>query len=486
MIRARLPLFLAIQALLGFWNLGLLAPWMDEVTTLDLTAHPPRFAIEVAAWDVHPPTFYLLVWCWRHLPLGLNPAIQIRILTVLLGLLATVAADRLLASRLPEVARTWFLALWCCSPCLLLYARMCRSYSLQVLTTVIAIGCLVRCLEKTERRFVGWSGLAILVTIYTHYVPGMALMGAANLTLLGRRRWRDAALLDGIVIVGLTPWVVWLVKSLESWGRHDQRYAAIGGVAEYALKLGYWGMSFLAGEAVPDPLLLLAMALAPLVLLVVWWGRSRLPGLFLLTAVLAGIGFIGVARWVSYPFLPARLLFVLPLMLLLFAAGAAVRPRLGTAACAALLTVFLAGDWCYFHTAGFRNKQYPMPVREIAALMKPGSLPLVDSANSDTAALEEALGPGRRVWQTTLPGTEPRLADPMLQTVWFLRNTHDISAGSLNARFETQLRRSVQLVSVRRYQPFTPLEHRLMLAIGMQHPPDYFSELLEFRRPYVR
>ena len=34
---------------------------------------------------------------------------------------------------------------------------------------------------------------------------------------------------------------------------------------------------------------------------------------------------------------------------------------------AAMLVLSLAGDWCYFHLTGFRNKQYPMPMREIAA-----------------------------------------------------------------------------------------------------------------------
>jgi len=47
--------------------------------------------------------------------------VQARVLTVLIGLAATVAADRLLASRLSGRARVYFLALWCLSPCLLLY-----------------------------------------------------------------------------------------------------------------------------------------------------------------------------------------------------------------------------------------------------------------------------------------------------------------------------------------------------------------------------
>ncbi|HXA52256.1 MAG TPA: hypothetical protein VNV86_18190, partial [Candidatus Acidoferrum sp.] len=363
----------------------------------------------------------------------------------------------------------------------LLYARMCRSYSLQALATVVAIGCLLRCLEKPGRRDVILTAAALLAAMYAHYVPGLALIAAANLALIWRRRWRDAVLLNAIVGTGLLPWAVWLAESLQVWGRHGGGYAAIGGVAEYGLKVAYWGMSFLAGEAVPDVLLIAALAIAPFCTLLIWWGYRRWTRLCAITGILTVIGFIGVARWVSYPFLPARLLFLLPLMLLLLVTGASVRPRFGAAVCSALLLLFLAGDWCYFHELGFRNKQYPMPMREIAALMEPGSLPLVDSTNSDAPALEYALGPDRPVCRTESPESEARVADPAVHAVWFLRNTHDVSTGSLNARFEAGLRSRMRLVSVRKYQPFTPWELRLMHAMGMKDPPLYFSELLEFR-----
>jgi hypothetical protein len=407
-------------------------------------------------------------------------------LTVLLALAATVAADRLLASRLPDHARIWFLALWCSSPCLLLYARMCRSYSLQALVAVIAVGCLLRCLERPGRRDVVFLSAALLAAIYAHYVPGLALIAAANLALAWRRRLRDAVLLNGIVGTGLLPWAVWLAESLQVWGRHGGGYAAIGGVAEYGLKVAYWGMSFLAGEAVPDALLAVALAVAPFCALLLWWGCRRWTSLTAITGIVTVIGFIGVARWVSYPFLPARLLFLLPLILLLLVTGASTRPRFGAAVCGVLLLLFLAGDWCYFHEQGFRNKQYPMPMREIAALIEPGSLPLVDSTNSDAPALEYVLGPSQPVWRTELPESATRIADPAVRAVWFLRNNHDVSSGSLNAKFEAELRSRMRLVSVRKYEPFTPWELRLMHAMGMKDPPLYFSELLEFRSDGAR
>lgn len=482
MKRSPFAAFLAFQALLSFWSLGLLSPWGDEAYTLLLLRHSAADVVRTAAADVHPPVFYLLLWLWQRLPFGLDPAVQARILTVLFALTATVAAGRMLLPRFSPRARVWFLALWCASPCLLLYARMSRSYSLQVLVAVIAAGYLLRCLEDPRRGLVVATSLAVLAALYTHYVPGIALSAATNLALLGRRRWRDAALLDGIVAAGFLPWAIWLLHALAAWSSHGAGYTVVGGPAEYILKLAYGAMSFLAGEAVPDPLLVIAILLAPLALLAIWRGRKCDPPLFALAAVLALTGFIGVAHWVSYPFIPARMLFLLPLVLALAASGLASWPRAGTAAASALLVLSLAGDWCYFHKLGFRNKQYPMPMGEIAALMAPPSLPLVDSANSDPYALEYALGPTRKVWRTADPETAARLADPTIQTVWFLRNTHDLSAGSLNAEYEARLRAAMHLVSVRRYEPFTPIEQRLMQSLGMKHPPDTFTELLEFRR----
>ena len=58
------------------------------------------------------------------------------------------------------------------------------------------------------------------------------------------------------------------------------------------------------------------------------------------------------------------------------------------------------------------------------------------------------------------------LADPRVRTVWFLRNTHDVSPAGLNAQFEAQLRARMA-ETVHSYEPYTPLERFLM---GSQCP----------------
>ena len=483
-----LPVFLTIQGLLSFWNLSLLSPWMDEASTLMFEHAPAGHVVQVAANDVHPPLFYLLLWVWQRLPLGLDWAVQARVLTVLIGLGATVAADRLLVAQVPgrlaDTARLYFLSLWCLSPCLLLYSRMCRSYSLQALVVVVAVACLLRYLESPLRSPLP-IGAAIIAAIYTHYVPGLAMLMVtnaaivANGAIVARRRWRDLALMDGAIAIGLVPWAWWLVRSLRAWGRHDTSYAVVGGVMEPVVKFGYWAMSFTMGEAAPDAVIVAAVLMMPVIGWLILDSRvkGRLPAI---TAGLAVIGFIAVARWVSYPFLPARLLFLLPLVLILFAAGAARRRWAGGVAVAALVGIALIGDWCYFHKIGFRNKQYPMPMREIAQLVGTEGLVVVDSINSDPKAMEYALG--RPVVRTSDTGVHAKLEDPRVLAVWFLRNTHDVSAGGLNGRLEGRLRERFRLAKVRGYEGFTPLEKGAMRAIGMTNPPAYFSELMEFRR----
>src|SRR6185369_13753290 len=59
------------------------------------------------------------------------------LLPMLFALLATIALDRLWLKHAPPRVRAWCLALWTLSACLLLYSRMARSYSLQVLGFIV-------------------------------------------------------------------------------------------------------------------------------------------------------------------------------------------------------------------------------------------------------------------------------------------------------------------------------------------------------------
>jgi len=490
--RHPLAAFLPLQALLYCWNLALLAPWGDEAGTLFALRGTLHSVIQFAANDVHPPLYYLLLFYWQKMLLGFDWAVQARLLSVLFALLATVAVDHFWGTRFEPRTRFALLALWTLSPCLLLYARMCRSYSLQALLAIVATALLSRVAAQTSWRDGALLALALLGALYTHYVAGIALLATANLVLFYRRRWRPALAVDCAIAIGYLPWIWRLAASLASWGTHGRGYGLTGSrVLEVPVKFAYWSMSFEMGEAHPDAMLVLGALLLPLLAAVAWQGARRTPELAWMAGASSGIGFIGVAHWVSYPFIPARMLFVLPFFLVLIARGAGARPRWGNPAVAALLLLSLSGIWCYFHKTGFRNKQYPMPVQEIASQILRDSQPgdsaiLVDSTNSDPVALRYALDGHRSFFETSRPETSAEVtrlvADPRIRTVWFLRNTHDVSPTGLNSQFQAQLR--VRMVeTVHSYQPYTPLERLVVSSSwGTYKTPRYFQELLEFRR----
>ena len=496
--RHPLALFVPLQALLYCWNLALLSPWGDEAGTLLAERGGLSHLIQFAATDVHPPLYYLLLHGWQQLPLGFDWAVQARLLSVLFAVLGTVALDGLWGAHLEERARLTLLALWTLSPCLLLYARMCRSYSLQALLAIVAAAILGRVAAQSNWRNAALLALALLAALYTHYVAGIALIATANLTLLYRRRWRAVLVVDGAIAVGYLPWIWRLAASLSSWGSNGRNYTLTGSrVLEVPVKFAYWSMSFVMGEAVTDAVLILGVLALPLVAAVAWQGARRCPEVAWLAGALGAIGFMGVARWVSYPFVPARLLFVLPFFLLLVVQGAApgaaresARTRWSNLAVAAMLLLSLSGIWCYFQKTGFRNKEYPMPIQEIAAgILRDSraedSAILVDSTNSDPVAMMYALDARRPILQTGLPETPATLArllaDPRVHTVWFLRNTHDVSPAGLDARFEAELRARMT-ESIHPLAPYTPLERYLMGMGGAQEAPRYFHELLEYRR----
>jgi Dolichyl-phosphate-mannose-protein mannosyltransferase len=472
-----------------FWKLNLLSPWFDEADQLTYLHTTLANSIAIPASGGHPPLYFFVIYYWMRLPFGLDWTVQARVLSVLFALIATVAADRFWAKGFPGPWRWAYLSLWALSPFLLLYARMSRSYSLQLLAGTLAAGCLMRFLEKRTWRWGVALTFSLALAMYVHYIPGGSLLIAANLMLLRRRQVRSALAVDAGVGLIFLPWIFRLLAFLPTWGLHGgNAYALTGGsLLEIPVKLAYWAFSFFLGEAVPDAVLLVGGAvMAAAAVLLVSGGRRR-PDVFCIAAAAAVIGFIGVARWNSYPFIPARMIFLFPLFLTLLVSGAAAHRRLGPAVVKALLVLSVSGIWSYFHLAGFRNKQYPMPIAQIADKIRHESAPgafqvLVDSTNSDPFALEYALGPVLRTADAAAADQVRRwLANPQIRTVWFLRNTHDVSPAQWDRRFEELLRPAMRETAFE-YEPFTPLELRVAQAAGVKNPPRYFHELLKFER----
>ena len=188
------------------------------------------------------------------LPLASDPVVRMRKLSALFALLASAAALRFAWPRLEGSWRWWFPALWIVSPCLVLYGRMARSYSLQVLLAVIAIDRFLKfARDPGNRRQALLFALASTLLLYTHYVPGIALLAAANLTLIFRlRSLRPLILPNAVIVLLYSPWIGIALYVLRRVERTTDDYAVMGNpVSEHIVKLGYMGASFLFGKSLP-------------------------------------------------------------------------------------------------------------------------------------------------------------------------------------------------------------------------------------------
>ena len=491
-----------MQATLLFWHIGLLTMWTDELVTYDKVIHPVTRVLAMLRFDVHPPLYFLLVRLWLQLPLPGDVLERIRMFSGAWTLAATILIDRLWLLRLRPSRRWLALALWSFSPAALLYGRMGRSYLMQTALAVIAIAMTWRFLRQPGVRRMATSAAALILLLYTHYVPGIAVAAAFALGLATqaarKRSPRDLGLLAAwisLIALGYAPWLVQMREALGKWTAGNglsTQYLMTGSQAgEQIVKAGYGLVSFIAGECFPAPVLVLI----PIVLLLLAASFSRLwkdsRGLMGLLLAAALIGYLGVAHWVSYPFIPPRLLWLLPFFLMWIALSPGVRPALRNIVIAVLLASDGASLVSYFSQANFLNKSYVVPLPQIAERIASsanpaGSLLLLDGYNTDSAVLLHYLhsapeyhAPTSIVLdESTAAEAMADLRDPRFRRIWVLRNTHDISPHRLTSAIEAAACEG-RRAHLTEYLPYAPWERDAMRLVGIRQPPTYFYQLTE-------
>ena len=489
---APLLVCLAAQVLLLSFRLNVLSLWTDELWSLKIVQQSVPGILRFVAADIHPPLYFLMLHLWLQLPLGGDLVVRMRLLSVLFALAATIAVDLLWARRLAANARLWFLVLWVSSPCLLMYCRMARYYSLQLLVATVAAYALWRLIEQPGRRAPWTYAAALALVLYTHYLAGIALGATGALLLAQRHRWRDLFLSSGLTLVAYLPWLATLAVALWKWTQQTGTYAITRNSAlEMAVKAAFGCISFSLGESIPDWALISGVLLSVPVAWLVWVGLRRNRTLGWLVVPMALIAFIGVARWVPFHGIPARLLFLFPFYLILLISGRESYPRAATAILALLALLSCAGVQSYFERSDFLNKGYAMPYREIASHIcrasTPGkSLVLADGMNIDALVFQYYLGPDWNVFLVNTPESltraEQLAGDPRVERIWYLRNTHDVTPGRVNDRLERELTSEWIQGTRQSYLPFSPLQRELAYRLGMPGPPSFFAALLDLHR----
>ncbi len=490
---APLAVVLCLQAALLFVHLELLPLWTDELFTVQTVARPLPEIVRIVGSDIHPPLYYVLLRGWSQLPLPWDGVALLRAFSAAWALAATVLLDRLWTRHWRPPRRWTALALVALSPCLLLYARMARSYAMQMALAILVVGLLRRWLRRPDSRgyaAVG-AGAALLALLYTHYVPGLALLGAFLLTTWRRLGWRRVCAFAGAVAAGYLPWLLTLTGALRRWGEasgSSSNYTLSGSaVLEQPVKIAFGVVSLTIGESFAVASLALVPVLAVLALRGAWLGfrRSTVP---LLLVLAAAAGYVGVARWVSYPFIPARLLWLLPFVCLAVAVGLNRRPlALRRAIAAAVLASYLSSAWLYFRKENYLNLGYSAPLREIAGQLDRGTAPgeviLFDTFNTDAACLRHYLS--RRA--TALEISAGDSAGPLKRAsgapgVWIVHNTRDVSPGGLTTRVEREACAGRSREDSW-WHPYAPWQRSVLRMVSRAEPPSHFYQVTVCRAP---
>jgi hypothetical protein len=455
--------------------------------TIRTVAQPAPAIVASVQHDIHPPLYYLLLHEWAKLPMPWKGVAILRAFSTLWALLATVLLDAFWARSRTATERWLTLGLFALSPCLLLYGRMARSYSMQVALVLLSLGLLCRWMQRPESaRLAVMSYAAILSVLYTHYLPGAALL--AGFALAG---WRSVGeTRAGVFLLSLSmgylPWLLTLAEALRRWraaSNFSSSYTLTGNAwLEQLLKIGFGATSLTIGESFAA----WSLFLIPVMAVLAWRGARRSDigrRAAVMLAIAALIGYLGVSRWVSYPFIPARLLWLLPFVCFAIALGIVdVRHVWVRRSLVAVLALsYVHSTVLYFRRENFLNLGYAAPLPEIAKTLNREAgehdVILVDSFNTDFSALTMYLSGKTRMIALDPTSTEAaRAAAKEAPTVWIVRNTRDVSPGALTVlawRHACSGRRE----RMTQLEPYAAWQRAAMRVAGFQPVPTHFYQL---------
>jgi len=475
---------LPLQALLLLSCLDLLDPWGDEWFTVTTVAQPLSQVVSDVAENIHPPLYFVLLHYWIQLPWPMSPMASMRAMSAVWTLVGTVVIYHLWLRREESRFQEMFLALWVLSPCLLLHARMARSYSMQLALASLAIYTAPQWAEQPKdwKRLLAYIGSSTAL-LYTHYLSGLAVAAGVCVAFLLKKRFALAAAQVALLALLYAPWVPILGSVLRRWNWIGVPPPYEGGnvISDQFVRLAYLFVSFTFGETLPTMSVVLSVALTPVVIYALWRAVGNRPPWLPIVLMATGIGWIGVSRFEQFVFMPNHLMFVLPFFLIL------ILRQLNPLAFVALLVVYAGADYAYFTRSGFLVKPYVTPYKEMADVILDGSrgqnaLVVVDAYGAFTEPLLSRLrisvpvivlseGSAREVLEAAGSGS------PRPSVIWLWRRTSDTSPG---AKLEEDLS-AIREVRHREFVAYSLPERWARRLLRGPGQPEYYYSLSEFR-----
>jgi 4-amino-4-deoxy-L-arabinose transferase-like glycosyltransferase len=218
-----LPVLLLLLAFaLRVFRLGEQNIWWDEGLAIWAVR---KSLVETTLWtasDVHPPLFFWTLWPWVRL-VG-QSEFAARFLTLAWGMLAAALAYALGRRLGGRRAGLLSLALVAVSPLAVWWSMELRMYMLAGLAVLAAVYTSVRWLAGDSPRWLAGYLLAALAAVYTVYLTGIAIaainlavLAAALVGWLGRRRYARWLLVQVALVLLFLPWWRFASARMKSW-----------------------------------------------------------------------------------------------------------------------------------------------------------------------------------------------------------------------------------------------------------------------------
>lgn len=304
-----------------------------------------------------PPLGFVLSWATAHVG---DPRVTVRLPSLLAGTALVPLAYLLGRRTVGGAAGLVAAALLALQPYQLFYATEARAYALVAFLAGLSTLCLLRALDTNRRGW--WAGyvLATLGAAYTHYVAAFVLaVELAWAAWTHRERLRELLVANGLVVLGLLPWLPsYLVQQSHSADEARRIALLAPPSASYFARINaqlFFGEPFAALRDLPGrvPLALSLAALLGAIAFAVARGvRGARPSReAVLIGLLAAATPVGIAVLSARPdrsfMLPRNLIpSALPMALLagaLLVGLAAVGRRVAVAAVAVVLVVAAIG-----------------------------------------------------------------------------------------------------------------------------------------------
>ena len=350
------------------WLAGLRSLWLDEVLQLVASTQPD--ARSVIRWVTYNPGGAPLGYLAQRvfvLTLGLTP-LAARAAPAIFGLLSAIALVGF-ARDLKAGATTVTLAAFVVTPLQLRYAVEGRPYSQALFFALAALWCLWRLAQAPSWRVAAFYAALVTAGLYTQPLAAALQLGAlAALAAGGRRR---AVRLGGIALaIACLLFAPWYLYVRSAW---HLGIAASQDSFSTAPKILLILLREISGGGYVASLSLIGAAALG------WRRAGSLTRRFLLGSILSGIVCAVAADAVSgYFFAVRQVLFVVPALLLLAAAGLA-RPRREwwqPSLLAIFLVASLVKDVRYFRSPG---EDWPGAARALLTATSHGACAIVPS-----------------------------------------------------------------------------------------------------------